>query len=448
MNEFNRMKQHLSGIASGVILLALILIYSCSESLPENSNIITSDIDHFWEAYDQITSTTDTAEQLDYFNELFLEKGSPGLEGIIQARRYTPEEYLKAINNYPKFWSSVRENTYKAKGLGVELEKGVQKLKAVYPDLKPAKIYFTIGALRTNGTVLDSMLLIGSELAMGDANTVTSELPENFSYLDAFFQNNPIDNVVALNIHEYVHTQQSGIGGYDLLSQCLYEGVAEYVPVVALGEPSSTPAVSYGMANKEKVRRKFEAEMFSRWYYNWIWNDMNNEFGVRDLGYYVGYAIAEKYYEAATDKKEAIKDLIELDYQNREEIEAFVDKTGYLSKSVSELKKQYEDNRPVVTGIQEFENGAVGIDPQMNQFTISFSKPMDTRFRSTDFGELGKEHFPRIDSISFSADSTRATYYFQLKANTQYQMLVEEGYRTPEAISVKPYLIEFKTAEK
>ncbi len=442
------MKQYLSCIASCVILLALLSMCSCSESSQENPGIVTSDIDHFWEAYDQITSTTDSAEQLAYFNELFLDKGSPGLDGIMQARRYTPQEYLDAINNYPKFWSSVRENTYKAKDLGAELGIGVQKLKAIYPDLKPAKIYFTIGALRTNGTVLDSMLLIGSELAMGDQNTVISELPERFSYLDAFFQNNPIENVVALNIHEYVHTQQSAIGGYDLLSQCLFEGVAEFVPVVALGELSSTPGVAYGKANFEKVRQVFESEMFSRWYYNWIWNDMNNEFGIRDLGYYVGYAMAEKYYEAAADKKQAIKELIELDYQNREELEAFVDKTGYLSKPISELKKEYEDSRPVVTGIQEFENGAEGVDPKRSQFTISFSKPMDTRFRSTDFGELGKEHFPRIDSISFSVDSTRATYYIQLKANTQYQMLVEEGYRTPEAISVKPFLIEFKTAGK
>jgi hypothetical protein len=39
-------------------------------------------------------------------------------------------------------------------------------LKVVYPELRHAKIYFTVGAMRSNGTTLDSMVLIGSEFAM------------------------------------------------------------------------------------------------------------------------------------------------------------------------------------------------------------------------------------------------------------------------------------------
>jgi hypothetical protein len=441
------MKQDWSRIPFFVVFFFVFTISGCSEP-PQNSNIVTSDIDHFWEAFDKITTTQDSAQQHAYFKELFLDRGSPGLDGIMRARRYTAQEYIDAINNYPKFWASVRENTFKAKDLGSELDQAVSKLKDLYPDLKPARIYFTIGALRTNGTVMDSMLLIGSELAMGDASTVTSELPDRFSYLDAFFQNNPIKNVVPLNIHEYVHTQQNAVGGYDLLSQTVFEGVAEFIPVVALDEPSSTPAVAYGKANNERVRAQFESEMFSRWFYNWIWNDMNNEFGVRDLGYYVGYAIAKKYYEQATDKKQAIKDLIELDYQNREEIEAFVDQTGYFSKPIATLKEEYEQSRPVVTSIQEFDNGAQKVDPGLQQFTVHFSKPLDTRYRSTGLGELGREHFPSLDSITFTEDGAGVKYHVQLEPNTRYQLLLEEGYRTAEAISVKPYLIDFKTSAK
>lgn len=31
------------------------------------------------------------------------------------------KEYLNAINNYPKFWNSVRENTLKSNGFSKEL---------------------------------------------------------------------------------------------------------------------------------------------------------------------------------------------------------------------------------------------------------------------------------------------------------------------------------------
>lgn len=162
-------------VVTGFLLLTACSAVAPTESMPR---IITTDIDHFWTAYDKITGTEDTIAQRRYLQELFLDKGSPGLDGIMRARNYTPEEYLQAIRDYPRFWASVRENTFKAKTMAGELKTGVDKLKALYPDLRPADIYFTIGALRTNGTVMDSMLLIGTELAMADENIATEEFSE------------------------------------------------------------------------------------------------------------------------------------------------------------------------------------------------------------------------------------------------------------------------------
>ncbi|GJM34800.1 MAG: hypothetical protein DHS20C18_38010 [Saprospiraceae bacterium] len=428
-------------------LIPIFCIFLFANCKNESQHVVTSDIDLFWKAYDQIITTEDSTEQLKQLKELYLDQGSPGLNGIIRARNYTPQEYLGAINDYPLFWASVRENTYQAKTLSRKLEVGVHKLKQLYPDLKPAKIYFTIGALRTNGTVIDSMLLIGSELAMGDENTVTTEFPERLGHLPSFFKNNPIKSVVALNIHEYIHTQQNAVGGYDLLSQSVFEGVAEFVPVIALGEASTTPAINYGKANENKVKESFSKELFSPWIYNWIWNSLDNEFGVRDLGYYVGYAMAEKYYEQATDKKQAIKDLIELDYQDQEAIEAFVDKTHYFDKSIEVLKREFEDSRPTVVNIVEFENGSQQVNPNLEQLTIEFSTPMDQNYRSTDFGELGKDHCPEIKTIKFNDEGTKATYFINLEPNKHYQMLVDYGYRTLNAIPLKPFLIEFSTTK-
>ncbi len=331
------------------IVLFLLLIVSCkpisnSSKIEQQKMIITSDIPNFWNAYDKIIQTKDTTLQQKYLQELFFDKGSKGLDGIIRARRYTPQEYLKAINKYPLFWQSIRKNTLQVDKLSEELEDGIQKLKVIYPDLKPTKIYFTVGALRTNGTAIDNMLLIGTELATADKKTISSEFPEQLGHLESYFQTNPIKNIVALNIHEYVHTQQNAISGYDLLSQTLFEGVAEFVPTIALNKESKTPAIAYGKVNDKKIREVFEKELFSPWFYNWIWNDDNNEFEMRDLGYYVGYALAEQYYNQSENKQQAIKELIELDYTNQEAVENFVDKVEYFDKPISELRKQYENN--------------------------------------------------------------------------------------------------------
>lgn len=328
-----------------LVIFVILISFSKLSGQDGNRNIVTSDIDNFWIAYDKITTTKDSAQQYSYINKLFIEKGSPGLKAIMQARQYTDKSYIDAINNYPLFWNSIRENTFKAKGIAKDIETDIQKLKKIYPDLKPAKIYFTVGAFRTGGTTMDGMVLIGSEIAMADKNTVTKEFPKTLGNLKPYFDTNPIDNIPFNNVHEYVHTQQKTTIGDNLLAQSVLEGVAEFVTVKATGKQSTAPAMSYGKANFGKVREKFATQMFDSFTGFWLYSNDENEFNVRDLGYYVGYAICEKYYEKATHKKQAIKEMIELDYNNEIELGKFVDKSGYFTKPTSKLKKQFEKSR-------------------------------------------------------------------------------------------------------
>jgi len=49
-----------------------------------------------------------------------------------------------------------------------EINKGIGQLRTLYPDLRPARLYFTVGVFKTGGTTLDSLVLIGSEISMVD----------------------------------------------------------------------------------------------------------------------------------------------------------------------------------------------------------------------------------------------------------------------------------------
>ena len=131
------------------VTVALILFAVATGFARSDESIVTSDIDNFWAAFDQIRATSDEQKQLDLLNRLFIEKGSEGLKKIMIARRYTPQEYLEAINKYPRFWHSIRDNTLRSKQLANELKLGIEQLRSLYPNLKPAKIYFTIGVFRT-----------------------------------------------------------------------------------------------------------------------------------------------------------------------------------------------------------------------------------------------------------------------------------------------------------
>lgn len=429
-----------------LILFLLFLFPTIVKSQTENNAIITTDIDNFWNAFDKITTTKDTVLQNEYITKLYIEKGTIGLKNIMIARRYNAKSYIDAINNYPLFWNSIRQNTFKSKTISSELELGINKLKVIYPELKPAKIYFTIGAFKTPGTIMDGSVLIGSEMALGDENTISKEFPKELDYFSNYLKQNPNKEIVFLNIHEYVHTQQKAEGGYDLLSQSLYEGIAEFIPVIALSLKSPTPAIEYGKLNNKKIKNVFEKEMFSYWYYNWIWNDLKNQFKTRDLGYYVGYAIAEKYYNQSIDKKEAIKKLIELDYNNQVEFEKFIDETNYFSRSIKKLKNNFEKSRPYITNIKEFKNGQQTVNPNTTEITFEFSIKMDVRFRSMDFGKLGKDYYPKIIAAKFSEDGKSVTYNVKLEPNKQYQMIVTDNYRNENAIQLIPLEINFKTS--
>lgn len=308
----------------------------------------TADIDHFWQAFDRIRASKDSTAQYRALQSLFLDPGTPGLKAIMKARNYTPKSYIDAIDRYPEFWASIRANTGKAKSFAAAIEKNVQNLKKLYPELKPAAIYFTVGALRTGGTTLDGQVLIGSEIALADDQTVSKEFPVAFSGLKTFFKSNPIGGVVFTNVHEYVHTQQKTTIGNTLLAQCVLEGVAEFMAVKATGQASVVPALAYGNDHEDHIREVFSAGLFSPETGFWLYSNAPNEFGVRDLGYYVGYAICEKYYTRAADKQLAVKQMIELDYNDEAALMHFVDLSGYFKMPLKTLKAASDAGRPVV----------------------------------------------------------------------------------------------------
>jgi hypothetical protein len=431
-----------------LITLLIFTLFGCDEKVNDsNRNIITSDITNFWDAYDKITSTQDSILQYKYLDNLYFQNGTVGLEGIRQARNYTPQDYINSINNYPKFWTSIRENTLQAEKIGSELENGVNKLKTLYPELKPAKIYFSIGSFRTPGTTIDSLVLIGSELAMADSKTETSEFPENLAHLKSYFKTNPKKHLVFLNTHEYVHTQQNP-QVFNILSLTIYEGVAEFVAEKALGVLSPNPQIEFGRANAKRIREVFEAEMFySNNLYKWLNSNAPNEFEMRDLSYYVGYQICENYYNQAEDKKKAIKTMIELDYTNETEIEEFVKKANYFSESLEKLYENFENKRPNIIGIKQFENKSQNVSPKIAEITIEFSEPLNGQNTSVDFGELGKDAFPKgtLNGRSWGENNTSWTIPVKLEPNKKYQILISNNFRTEDGIPLKPYLIEFKT---
>ena len=411
-------------------------------------HIITTDIKNFWQAYDQIKLATDSAKKIDLINQLYIQKATPGLKALMQVRNYHAQGFVYAINNYPLFWASVRNNTLNADNYAKEIEKAIVLLRKLYPALKPASIYFSIGALRTGGTTLEDKVLIGAEILMTDEQTNTTEIQKDFAHLPSFFKTRPIDGLVFTNTHEYVHTQQKSTIGNTLLAQVVIEGVAELLAEKALKVASPNPQIAFGKANDATIKAAFEKEMFSSSMANWLYNSPNNPFKMRDLGYYVGYAICEQFYNLSKDKRAAIKEMIELDYNKEEDLIAFVERSKYFAQSLAVYKEAFEKSRPQVIGIKEFENNSQNVSVNTKTITLYFSQPMNIHYRGFDYGPTGEKNVLMVQKvIGFSEDKKSFSYEVKLEPNRHYQSVATERFRNEAGIPLKAYLINFKTAE-
>ncbi len=317
----------LAALLLGLMILALPGL-GWSDETPE---VESSDIDRFWAAYDRIVATPDDAERQRILDQVFLAPGTPGLKAFMQAKGYDAACYLDAIRRYPKFWASVRAGTLALKSRGGEFAPGIARFRALYPALRPAGIYFTIGCLRSGGTTLGDKVLIGAELAGGGPRTDVSELPERMSRaLGGYFRSEPGKQLVLLNMHEYVHTQQRGPGPH-LLAQAMYEGAADFVAERITGQVPALPYMDYGPRNEAALKREFRTRMHDPDWSGWLYNGPGNAHGVGDLGYYIGYAIMRDYYGRAPDKPRALAEIIELDYRDGAAVEAFLERSGFYA---------------------------------------------------------------------------------------------------------------------
>jgi uncharacterized protein YjaZ len=181
-------------------------------------------------------------------------------------------------------------------------------MKALYEDAVFPDIYFMIGRWSSAGTVSFNGLLIGTDQYAGGHGVPLYEL-------NAWENRNlkGVEQIPALVSHELVHFIQFKRDDTTLLSAALAEGMADFI-----GEKISGVNVLkwlHEFANKREAEiwKEFKAEMFLNRYNNWLGNG-SNETPQRpaDLGYYIGYKICEAYYNKAADKKQAIRDILEI----------------------------------------------------------------------------------------------------------------------------------------
>lgn len=427
-------------------LLSLLLLTALTGKA--QVTIHTNDLDNYWTAYDSITQTHDFSKRIALINHWYIDKGSKGLHAFMQARKYKDTLFVKLIEAYPKFWESIRPHTLAMKEKAPEIQQAALRFKELYPQLKPAEIYFTIGSFRSGGTIKDNMLLIGGEIIGGRPDTDISEMPSQ--RLAHVFQQQTDGHVVSLCVHEYVHTQQKGYMT-NLLSASIGEGMCDFITELVLGRPLETSYLTYGRAHAGEVKARFRKEMFSDDWDRWLYNT-GAFFEAGDMGYYVGYEICKAYYNKSRDKKKAIKDIIRLKLDSPKAVERFLAESGYYDVPIDKEKilKEYNESLPYIVSMEPALNGKKDVDSGTKEFKITFSQPMDPENYSVYYSKKGKELWPFAKFDRVENDNKTFVFTMDMFAGKDYEFIIsDDEFATPDGFKMrdKTFTVKFSTAE-
>lgn len=423
------------------------LVFSSAFS-QKSTKIFTSDIDNFWVAYDSIQKTNNHSKKMDLIKRLYTDKATEGLKTFMKVRDYNDTVFVNSIDKYPKFWNSIRPNTLTIKTKTNELEASVVRLRQLYPELKDAEMYFTIGGLNSGGTVSGNKVLVGAEIATGLPSTDVSEFQDD--WLKGVFAEQSLDNIVSLNVHEYIHTQQTG-NRRRVLSQSIKEGACDLIAELVMNTTLERKYLSYGKAHSAEVKELFKKEMFTGNFRNWLYNGRQKGESA-DLGYYVGYEICKLYYQNTKDKKQAVKDIIELNYDDDKAVEDFLIKSKFFKDKIDKQKliKEYEKNLPYVVKIDP-SNGSVHVSADTKEIRVTFSKEMVPGSYSFNLSDKGRDYYPISKIVGMENSNKTLVMLVDLKPNKEYEfVLTNKSFISKDGYPLKEekFLIKFKTDNK
>jgi hypothetical protein len=290
------------------------------ELVAENAKtVLTADIDHFWQAVDALSNCKTHTDSVSAIQKLYFDRATDGLIDFIAARDLTAEAQLQLVARYPKFYASIRKNTLEVKKSEKVIQELFTKFQSLYANFKPFKVCFAIGILNTGGTVSDKFVLIGTEITASSKNVDVSEFiarKENNRAGMLSGDGDLVQKIRNIVAHECVHTQQKNISDTvtkcPLLWQVLKEGICDFIGEMVAGKQINRVAHEYGDKHEKELWDELKVNLCSSDMSKWLYNGQSAKDRPGDLGYYIGYRIAKAYYEQATDKSQAIIDMIEL----------------------------------------------------------------------------------------------------------------------------------------
>ena len=247
---------------------------------PDSARLVTSDIALFWKTLDRAPADS----LAEYLQREYLEKASVGVRDFIQGRIMSAEDLASYVRSNRAKYDTVRAANLEVTRAEPQIRAAFRKLKELYPAAVFPDVYFVIGRFNSGGTASQRGLLIGAEMYRDPA---------------------ALPGIVA---HELIHFQQH-YPAAKLLEHAFMEGSADFVGNLIAGRQINNAAHQYGMQHEAELWAEFSKHFDDTNYFPWMYGRPTDG-KPNDLGYFIGYRIAQAYYEKARDKRQALREII------------------------------------------------------------------------------------------------------------------------------------------
>ena len=293
---------------------------------PDRAPFITADIPRFWAAYDKALQSP-AGERAAIFQRDYFDRASDGMKDWMRVRKADAAQIAAFVDKNPRFFAAIRPATFQIAKQRPATLAAFGKFKSLYPAAQFPGVTFCVGAFYGGGTLSSRNLLMSAEMY-----TATPETPrEELSRWQKLVLT-PTDDLPFTIAHEMIHFQQRyPSSDQTLLRACLQEGSADFLGEMcsgSVGKFHQTEVFPYGDAHERELWERFQQDS-DRTDKNPVWLYSESGEGKRpdDLGYYMGYKICESYYRHASDKKQAIHDIL-----NIGDFKAFLKESRYAEK--------------------------------------------------------------------------------------------------------------------
>lgn len=248
----------------------------------------------------------------------YLDGASYGVSVFTPGRIGDAERLATAIARDPAAYErAIRTCLPAAKAATADLRAIYLALHGLLPDRKLPQIYLVFGAGNSGGTAGPGAQVLGLEVLCAQEDSI-----EGFrALLRRFFA------------HETVHTLQrdrASQGPEPLLTGALEEGAADFIAGIVTGQTPDPQRAAWAAPREVELWAEFQQDMAKTRgvdlgaepepkaavaaYLRWLANYKDAPPGwPYELGYWVGMRIWQSYYDRATDKRQAIRDMLDFE---------------------------------------------------------------------------------------------------------------------------------------